>query len=98
MIVKRSIDEISPELMKKQMELLKRAAQLPITFDEDCPEFTDEMARKAYRAGRKILLNVEPLTLFLSHGTMDKARTLGDDYVSILSRMLDEAVSKRVAL
>ncbi len=98
MIVKRSIDEISPELTKEQMEQLERAERLPITFDEDCPEFTDEMARNAYRPGRKIPLNVEPLTLFLSHETMDKARTLGDDYVSILSQMLDDAVSKRVVL
>ncbi len=79
MIIKRSIDEISPELTKEQMEQL-------------------EKAEKAYRPGRKIPLNVEPLTLYLSHETMDKARKFGDDYVSILSRMLDDAVSKRVAL
>ncbi len=47
MIIKRSIDEISPELTKEQMEQLEKAEQLPITFDEDCPEFTDEMAEKA---------------------------------------------------
>lgn len=98
MIVRRSIDEIKPELTEEQMEQLERAERMPVIFDEDCPEFTEEMGKESYRPGRKIPLNVEPLTLFLSHETVNKARTFGDDYVSILSQMLDEAVNKRVAL
>ncbi|MCM1101907.1 MAG: hypothetical protein NC079_09980 [Clostridium sp.] len=98
MIIRRSIDEIKPELTKEQMVQLERAERMPVVFDEDCPEFTDEMAEESYRPGRKIPMNVEPLTLFLSHETVDKARAFGDDYVSILSRMLDEAVNRRVTL
>ena len=98
MIVRRSIDEIKLELTKEQIEQLERAEQMPVVFDEDCPEFTDEMAKESYRPGSKIPMNVEPLTLFLSHETVDKARAFGDDYVSILSRMLDEAVNRRVTL
>lgn len=98
MIVRRSIDEIEPELTKEQIEQLERAERMPVIIDEDCPEFTDEMAKESYRPGSKIPMNVEPLTLFLSHETVDKARVFGDDYVSILSQMLDEAVNRRVAL
>ncbi len=98
MIVRCSIDEIEPELTKEQIEQLERAERMPVIIDEDCPEFTDEMAKESYRPGSKIPMNVEPLTLFLSHETVDKARVFGDDYVSILSQMLDEAVNRRVAL
>ncbi len=98
MIVRCGIDEIKLELTKEQIEQLERAERMPVIFDEDCPEFTDEMAKESYRPGSKIPMNVEPLTLFLSHETMDKARAFGDDYVSILSQMLDEAVNRRVAL
>lgn len=98
MIVRHSIDGIKPELTKEQIEQLERAERMPVIIDEDCPEYTDEMAKESYRPGSKIPMNVEPLTLFLSHETVDKARAFGDDYVSILSQMLDEAVNRRVAL
>lgn len=34
MIVRRSIDEIKPELTKEQMEQLERAERMPVIFDE----------------------------------------------------------------
>lgn len=45
MIVRRSVDEIKPELTKEQIEQLECAERMPVIFDEYYPEFTDEMAK-----------------------------------------------------
>ena len=51
--------ELTPELLdelkftKEDLEELKRAREMPISFDEDCPETTPERAVKFKRVNPK---------------------------------------------
>ena len=50
------IKRLPPTLTPEQVEELKRARSMPITFDEDCPEITEEQAmliRRLAAAGNK---------------------------------------------
>lgn len=43
------IDPYSEKELRELEEELKRASEMPITFDEDCPEVTPEQAIHYYR-------------------------------------------------
>lgn len=43
------IPVISKELTKKELEEIEKAKNMPVSFDEDCPETTPEMAMKYKR-------------------------------------------------
>lgn len=34
---------------KKQLEMLEKAKDMPVVFDDDSPEVTEEMVKRAYR-------------------------------------------------
>ena len=82
------------ELTSRERELLAEAKKRPIVYDEDSPELTDEM-EAAFRAARKAKpYQGEPLTLYVSNETIRKAKSMGADYIAILSRLLDKAVEE----
>ncbi|MCI9509858.1 MAG: hypothetical protein HFF10_08995 [Angelakisella sp.] len=82
------------ELTSREKELLLEAKKRPIAYDEDSPELTDEM-EAAFRAARKAKpYRGEPLTLYVSDETMKKVKSMGTDYIAILSRLLDKAVEE----
>ena len=41
------------KLMEEQIEMPEKAAKIPITFDEGCPELTREQLAKAVRVSKK---------------------------------------------
>lgn len=49
MMISKEID-IKKPLTPAQMEMVKKAENMPITFDEDSPELTVEQLKKFYRA------------------------------------------------
>ena len=49
MIDNSKIKRLPPTLTPEQVEELKRARSMPITFDEDCPEITREQAMLIHR-------------------------------------------------
>ncbi len=80
---------------EEQRKRIRRAASMPITYDEDCPELTEkqyeEFARIAakQRAERKKQL----VSIRVSPDTLAKAKKLGRGYTGILSRLLDLAIN-----
>lgn len=81
-------------LTDKETEMLAAAKELPVVYDDDSPELTDDMER-AFAAARKAKpYRGEPLTLYVSSATIEKVKTLGGDYIAILSQLLDKAVDE----
>lgn len=88
-------DTVLTSAERKQLDAAKK---LPIVYDEDSPELTDEMA-KAFAAARKAKpYRGEPLTLYVSPDTLDKVKRMGSDYSSILGKLLDKAVAEYLAV
>lgn len=85
-------------LTSKGKRLLAAAKELPIVYDDDSPELTDEMER-AFTAVRKAKpYRGEPITLYVSPDTIKKGKTLGADYIAILGKLLDKAVDEYRAI
>ena len=41
--------DVSKPLTPEQIEMLEKAKQMPITYDEDCPELTEEQLKQFRR-------------------------------------------------
>ncbi len=94
--------ELKPgtKLTKEQIAELEAAAKMPITYDEDSPEFTDEqyaefaIIARQQRADRRRGV----VSLRLGAATLEKAKKLGAGYTSILSRMIDLCINDKELL
>lgn len=85
-------------LTGREKKLLAEAKKLPVIYDEDSPELTDDM-EKAFLAARKAKpFHGEPLTLYVSAKTIEKAKSMGEDYMVILGKLLDKAVAEYRAI
>jgi uncharacterized protein (DUF4415 family) len=93
-MVKKKID-ISKKPTKEQIEMLKKAAQMPITYDDDSPMLTDEELLEFRRISEinKDNRRKQTVTLRLSPQAVEKAKSLGKGYTSVLSRILETALS-----
>lgn len=80
---------------KEQIDMLERAAKLPICFDEDCPELSEEELSKFRRISdvRKNERRKQVISLRVSASTLARAKALGTGYSGVLSRMLDMCLS-----
>lgn len=83
---------------KKQLEEVRAAAKLPLTFDEDSPEFTDEQLAQFRRVSEirreeRKQNQKQTVTVRLSPQTLRKARSLGKGYTSVLSRIIENALN-----
>lgn len=74
---------------------VERNAHFPITYDEDCPELTDEQYAEFTHVAAKQHERQEKqiVSLRLSTDTLKKAKKLGSGYTGILSRLLDLAIN-----
>lgn len=79
----------------EQIKMLEQAAKLPISFDEDCPELSEEELAKFRRISdeRKNERRKQVITLRVSSSTLARAKALGSGYSGVLSRMLDMCLS-----
>ena len=94
MVIRTTLEErgsITPE----EIEMLTRASSLPIVFDEDSPELTEEDLKGFSRMSGHIRheQNKNTVTLRLSPQALRKAKSLGKGYTSVLSRILEGALS-----
>ncbi|MBR1373959.1 BrnA antitoxin family protein [bacterium] len=87
--------DLSKPLTPEQIEELEKAQQMPITFDDDCPELTPEQLKKFRRVSeiRQEERKKQVVTLRLSAKTLEKAKSLGKGYTSILSRILESVLN-----
>lgn len=90
--VKISMNELTPELTQEELLELEAAENKPIVYDEDCPEMTEEMLSQFKRMNKEERLK-QTISLRLSPGTLNKAKSLGKGYTSVLSRLLDLAIN-----
>ena len=91
--IRKTID-IKKEPSKEQIEMLERAESMPIVFDEDSPELSDEELAEFRRISesRKEGRRKQTISLRLSPQAVAKAKSLGKGYTSVLSRILEEAL------
>lgn len=48
-MAKVMMNSLPPELTPEEIQELKAAEKMPIIFDEDCPEMTEEMLKHFHR-------------------------------------------------
>lgn len=90
---KYNLDQNS-KLTDEQILELKEASMRPFSFDEDCPELTDEERAQFKRISEinKEERRKQSVTLRLSPRALKKAKSLGKGYTSVLSRILETAL------
>ena len=86
--------EGSAALTSSEKKALSAAKRLPVVYDEDSPELTDDMEKAFAAARREKPYRGEPLTLYVSPATLEKVKSMGADYIAILGKLLDQAVDE----
>ena len=84
-MAKITMNSLPAELTAEELAELEAAEGMPVTFDEACPEMTDEMLMQ-FRRMDKVAIRISP-------GNMKKVKALGSDYPRILSHLLDLALN-----
>ena len=87
-----SMNELKSELTQEELSDLEAAADKPIIYDEDSPEMTKEMLMQFKRMNKEERVK-QTVSLRLSPSTLNKAKSLGKGYTSVLSRLLDLAIN-----
>ena len=82
------------QLDEREKQMLEQAKNVPIVFDSDSPELTKEMEDAFRQARIEKPYKKEAITLYVSLDTIEKARSLGTDYISILENVLDKAMKE----
>lgn len=98
MAIKKYTLKAGQKPTKKQLEEVRKAAKRQITFDEDSPQFTEAQLLQFRRVSEQ--LNEERrrnqkqnITLRLSPQTVQKAKSLGKGYTSILAKIVENALN-----
>ena len=81
------------KLSAEEKQALENAKKLPVVYDEDSPELTETMEKAFIRARRLKPYRSQPVTLYVKPETLEKAKAMGDDYLSILGGLLEQAVN-----
>ena len=81
-------------MTKEKSKCLNKLKNVPIVFDSDSPELTKEMEDAFRQARIEKPYKKEAITLYVSLDTIEKARSLGTDYISILENVLDKAMKE----
>lgn len=89
------IADVKRGLTPQEKEMLEKLKDRPIEFDEDSPELTAEQLAQFKRVSeeRRADRRKQTVTLRLSPQALNKARSLGKGYTSVLSRILENALS-----
>ena len=79
----------------EQIAMIEKAKQMPITYDEDCPELTEEQLKQFRRVSeiRREERRKQTVTLRISPQALEKARSLGKGYTSVLSRIVESVLN-----
>ncbi len=94
MTIRKEIDLNKP-LSAEQKQMLEALKERPVHPDEDCPELTSEQLRQMVRVSemRRDERRKQTVTLRLSPQALRTARSLGKGYTSVLSRILESALT-----
>ena len=85
------------KLTKAQIKRIEKAAKMPITFDDDSPEYTYEELLKMRDAAikKRAEQKKEVVAIRLSPATLKKAKAIGKGYTGFLSRLIDNAINDK---
>jgi len=91
--MRKTID-ISKGPSQEQIEMLAKAAKIPIHDEAEYPEFSEiELQQfKKISGERRADRQKQTVTLRLSPQALERARSLGKGYTSVLSRILEKAL------
>ena len=64
MIIKTTLDQRGP-ITQEEIAMLERAKNLPVVFDEDSPELTEEELKRFHRVNEKSSLERNKQTVML---------------------------------
>ena len=94
MIVSKKIDLTAP-LTAEQKKMLEALKERPVQPDEDCPELTEEQLDQMVKVSemRREERRKQTVTLRLSPQAIRTAKSLGKGYTSVLSRILESALT-----
>ncbi len=94
MIIRKEIDFNKP-LTDEQKKMLEELKARPVTPDDDCPELTAEQLKQFARVSEKNReeRRKQTVTLRLSPQAIRTAKSLGKGYTSVLSRILENALT-----
>ena len=92
--MRKTID-ITKSPSREQIEMLTKAAKLPIHEKAEYPEFSEKelLQFKRISGERRADRQKQTVTLRLSPQALEKARSLGKGYTSVLSRILEKALN-----
>ena len=93
MLVTKDID-INKSPSNDQMDILSKLETSEIVYDDDCPELSADQLKEFHRisADRRAERRKQSVTLRLSPRALNKAKSLGKGYTSVLSRILESAL------
>ena len=94
MTIRRDIDLNEP-VSDEQKQMLEALKTRPVCPDEDCPELTEEQISRFARVAeqRRDERRKQTVTLRLSPQALKTAKSLGKGYTSVLSRILESALT-----
>ena len=94
MIIRKKINFNEP-LTEEQKHMLEMLKTRPAEPDEDCPELTEEKLAemKKIAEARREERKKQTVTLRLSPQALKTAKSLGKGYTSVLSRILENALT-----
>lgn len=94
--IKYSLDE-NTSLTEEQIKRLEEVKNMPITFDEDSPEVTEEMIKTAYRP-RAAKKPKKMISMYLSEEDIDYFKTMsletGIPYQTLIGMYLTDCRQK----
>ncbi|MBO5153446.1 MAG: hypothetical protein J6C00_03715 [Eubacterium sp.] len=79
------MSNVSSELTEDEKNELAAAEKMPIIFDEDCPEMTEDMLKQFHR--------MDSVVLKISPANMEKVKSFGKDANKILNNLLNLALN-----
>lgn len=83
-------------ITNEEKNMLEEAKKMPVVFDEDSPELSVVMEKSLLEARKAKPYKAEPITVYVSPATIEKAQKIGGDYIQFLSHLLDKAVNDYV--
>lgn len=84
-VAKILMNSLPAQFTPEELSELEDAEKMPIIFDDDCPEMTNDMLNQFHR--------IDKVAIRLSPSSMKKVKAFGPDYAKILSRLLDLALN-----
>lgn len=89
-MVNFKLDSSNIKLSEEERRQLDRAKAMPIIHDEDSPELSEEMELAFFAARKAKPYKGQPITVYVSQDTADKARSIGENSGAILGQILDK--------